>query len=114
MDPTVIRKDDNTLTINVEGEGYEGCTLISCGHPIGRRTVVFQSRKPSAPVIKEQYLLCPITAAEAEIPETIILGVAHEDGEAEIPSVVRVLWSGYVERADGISIECGTGGRRRQ
>ena len=65
-------------------------------------------------MIKEQYLRCPITATGAEIPETTILGVAHEHGKGEMPGVVRVLWSGYVERDDGAIIECGTGGGRRQ
>ena len=41
MDPTIIRTDNNTFTINVKGEDYEGCTLVSCGHPTGCRTVVF-------------------------------------------------------------------------
>ncbi len=111
MDPTIIRKD-GTFTINIKGEDYEGCTLMSCDHPIGRRTVVFQSGEPGGPVIKEQYLRRPIDATGAEIPETTILGVVHECGD--MPGVVRVLWSGYLERADGTSIECGMGDRRRQ
>ena len=110
MDPTIINKKDGTFTINDNGEDYEGCTLLSCGHPIGRRTVVFRTGIFSAPVVKEQYLRLP--AAGAEIPEATILGVVH--GCEEMPGVVRVLKSGYVKRANGTSIECGKDGRRRQ
>ena len=113
VDPTVIRKN-TTFTIITPGKDYEGCELISCGYPLGRRTVVFRSRDSDAPVIKEQYLRPPITATEPEIPEKTILEMVHERGEREMPGVVRVFWSGYVERKDRRRIECGRGGWRRQ
>ena len=113
MDPTVIRKK-NTFTIKVADDVYDDYTLISCGDPVGRRTMVFQGSRPDAPVIKEQYLRRPINATEAEIPEKNILDVVHARGEKEMPGVVRVRWSGYVERNDGRRIECGKDDRKRQ
>jgi len=108
VDPTIVNEKDGTFTITDNGKDYKGCTLLSCGHPIGRRTVVFDTGNPSAPIVKEQYLRCH----GAEIPEATILGVVHKP--EEMPGVVRVLGSGYVKRANGTSIECGKGGRRRR
>ena len=104
VDPTITRKD-GTFTINIEGKAYEGYTLKSCGHPIGRRTVVFK------PVIKEQYLCCPTTATNTEIQENAILERIYKP---EMPGVVRVFWGGWVKRADESTVECGMGDRKRQ
>lgn len=69
IDPSVTR-DEHTFAVNV---GLEGHTLRSCGHPLGRRTVVSQCEGAKRLVIKEQYLRC-----SAEIPEDTILRQIHE------------------------------------
>ena len=105
-DPTITPKDD-TYTINIESQEYGGYTLQSCGHPIGRRTVVFQCKGVERLVIKEQYLRC-----STEILEKTILNHIHELGE--MPEVVRLRWCGFVKQVDGTSIECEVGSWKRQ
>lgn len=60
IDPTITPEGD-AFTITHSNEVYKGYTLKSCGHPIERRTVAFQSKDPNAdvPIIKEQYVHCP-------------------------------------------------------
>lgn len=108
IDPTITRERDGTFTIKIKDDVYKKYTLKSCGHPIGRRTVVFQREGAPVPVIKEAYLRClgPSTL------EKTILDRVHE--HEEMPGVVRVVWSGWVENPDGSSIECGTDGRKRR
>lgn len=106
IDPTVTRHED-AFTVNVQGQVLEGYTLRSCGHPLGRRTVVFQCEGANHLVVKEQYLRCP-----PEISEHTILTHIHEPGE--MPGVVRVRSCEVVRRVDGSSIECGKGSQRRQ
>ena len=108
IDPTVTRTKDSIYTIKIEDKDYEGYRLESCGHPIGRRTVVFRCEGADFPVIKEQYVRCPV----AEILEKTILSRVHEG--KEVPGVVRFSWCGWVTRDDGSSIECGMGRRKRQ
>ena len=107
VDPTIIRQGD-TFTIRIDNEDYKGYTLKSCGHPIGRRTVVFQCGGTGVPVIKEQYLRC---LSGDEILEKNILERVHDP--EEMPGVVRVVRCGWVKGGNGY-IECGMDSRKRR
>ena len=97
IDPTVTRNTDRTFTVKTKAQTYKRCILQSCGHPIGRRTVIFRC---DGVVIKEQYQ----RAAAANLEKTILDRV-HKDGE--MPGVVRVESFELVERDDGTSVKCG-------
>ena len=107
VDPTITRQGD-TYTIKIENKDYKGYTLKSCGHPIGRRTVVFQCEGADLPVIKEQYVRC---SRGDEILEKGILERVHDP--EEVPGVVRMFSCGWVKRGTGC-IECGMDGRKRR
>ena len=112
IDPTItLGPKGDTFTIKHGDQEYKEYTLKSCGHPIGRRTVVFQCKDPNAdvPVIKEQYVHYPLVD---DILEKTILDHVHKS--EEMPGVVRVSWCGWVKRPDGSSVECGMGDRKRQ
>ena len=104
-DPTITRNSDGTFEVKTGVRDYPRCSLQSCGHPIGRRTVIFQCH---GVVIKEQYQRC---TAAANLEKTILDRV-HEDGE--MPGVVRVVSFELVKRNDGTSVECGMGSRKRE
>ena len=112
VDPTITRKPDRSFTITNNDTVYTDYTIKASAHPIGRRTVVFQSEGSPFPVIKEQYLRCSPTATETELLEHVILEWIHQP--EEMPGVVRVAWCGLVKRADNSSIECGSGDQKRQ
>ena len=97
IDPTVTRNTDGTFTVKTRVQAYAGCILQSCGHPTGRRTVIFRC---DGVVIKEQWQ----RAAAANLEKTILDRV-HKDGE--MPGVVRVESFELVERDDGTSVKCG-------
>jgi hypothetical protein len=112
VDPTVERNEDHTFTIRSNGMTYSRCTIKWSAHPTGRRTMILQHAGTRIPVIKEQYLRCPPTGTGAENLECTILSGVHQP--EEMPGVVRVDWSGFVERADKSNIECGSGDRKRR
>ena len=104
IDPTVTRNSDGTFTVKTKAQVYERCILQSCGHPTGRRTVIFRC---NGDVIKEQYQRAAATDLEKNI-----LDRAHKDGE--MPGVVRVKSFELVKRDGGTSVECGMGSWKRE
>ena len=64
VDPNIVRNTNDTVDVVLKAKTYHRCKIKSFGEPIGRRTTVFETSDPDAPIIKEQYLVPPSTQVE--------------------------------------------------
>jgi len=69
IDPHIVRNTDDTFDVTLKTKTYPRCKILSLGRALGRRTTIFTTGDPDAPIIKEQYLTSP--SPEARILEEV-------------------------------------------